>query len=686
MTSSPATVIRYTDVPVLAACAAAPRASRWRLRRSPRGAACAGTAPRGRSVPRLGHGAAARTPRPRSSASAPKACCASPRPSRSTQPGDVYVADQLSYVVQKFNAAGEYLETEWGSYGGGHGQFGPIGGLATDAAGRRVRRRLQPQPDREVRLQRQLHHRLGPQRQRTRPVQLRLLAEPHPAAGRRDRGRRQLRVRRRLRQRPHRALQPQGGEAMQWGSYGQRARPVLLPARRRRQRNRGDRLRRRQPPHREVHARTAPSKARSAHTAPDRGSSASPTASRSTRPATCTSPTTSTTASSSSTPQLGFAGAWGGFGSKPGQLAFPRALASDPAGDTYVADTANDRIEVFDPSGDYLRTLGISGARPGALTAPRGLAIDPTGAAARVRHGRQPHRGVRPGSERAARRRGPRAGGHSARLRRPAGIGDRPARRRCTSPTNGNARLVRLWGDGTFLSELGGPADLGGAGLSGASSVAVAAAPGDVYVADTDHNRVLVYGPEGLAAGAVGRRRRRRRRPAARPARSTIPRRSPSRRRATSTSPTPATTASSSSRPDGAVLDRVGLARHGRRALPRADRGRRRRRRAGVRRRQRKQPRRGVRPKRALPRQVGRARVGPGEFSQPTAIAVDCDGDVYVADTNNNRVERFDPVSPAGAGCLRRRQPGRRRWTSRRCCTSACRAAPAVLARGARSR
>jgi len=48
--------------------------------------------------------------------------------------GDVYVADQLGYVVQKFTAAGAF-ETEWGSYGGGHGQFGPIGGLATDAAG-----------------------------------------------------------------------------------------------------------------------------------------------------------------------------------------------------------------------------------------------------------------------------------------------------------------------------------------------------------------------------------------------------------------------------------------------------------------------------------------------------------------------------------------------------------------------
>ena len=48
--------------------------------------------------------------------------------------GDVYVADQLSYAVQKFSPEGA-LEGQWGSYGGGRGQFGPIGGLAVDAAG-----------------------------------------------------------------------------------------------------------------------------------------------------------------------------------------------------------------------------------------------------------------------------------------------------------------------------------------------------------------------------------------------------------------------------------------------------------------------------------------------------------------------------------------------------------------------
>src|SRR5437660_6694904 len=48
--------------------------------------------------------------------------------------GDVYVADQLSYTVQEFSPAGVF-ENQWGSFGGGHSQFGPIGGLAVDPAG-----------------------------------------------------------------------------------------------------------------------------------------------------------------------------------------------------------------------------------------------------------------------------------------------------------------------------------------------------------------------------------------------------------------------------------------------------------------------------------------------------------------------------------------------------------------------
>src|SRR2546428_1143166 len=50
--------------------------------------------------------------------------------------GDVYVADQLSYVVQKFSPPRAF-ETEVGSYRGGHGPFRPICGPWTPAPGYR---------------------------------------------------------------------------------------------------------------------------------------------------------------------------------------------------------------------------------------------------------------------------------------------------------------------------------------------------------------------------------------------------------------------------------------------------------------------------------------------------------------------------------------------------------------------
>jgi DNA-binding beta-propeller fold protein YncE len=215
----------------------------------------------------------------------------------------------------------------------------------------------------------------------------------------------------------------------------------------------------------------------------------------------------------------------------------------------------------------------------------------------------------------------------------------------------GNQRLVRLWGDGTFLSELGGPAGLGGAQLNGAGSVAVAAASGNSYLADAGHNRVLVYNPEGALLakwgagggdGTPGSGAREFRHPSA---------------VAVGVAGNVYIADTANNRvvklgADGSVLGEWGSAGTGDGRFHSPD---------------------GVAVDAAervyvLDGENNRVQVfdsggrflarwglrgfGLGEFSKPAAIAVDCAGAVYVADTHNNRVVRFVPSAPAGAGCL----------------------------------
>ena len=469
--------------------------------------------------------------------------------------GNVYVADQLSYVVQKFTAGGAF-ETQWGSYGGGHGQFGPIGGLATDAAG-------------NVYVVDSSHDRIekfGPNGEFItdwghRGGELGEFAfgssqnPSQPPGGGIAVAGNHVYVADSANNRIER-FNLEGGEPMAWGSLGsgpgQFSYPRGVAA------NESEVIVSDDDNHRIERFNTE-------------GAFEAETGSQGDGPGQFGFPygvaldaagdvyvaDDSNDRIVKLTPQLAFDGAWGGSGSKPGELEFPRALASDPAGDTYVADAANDRIEVFDPDGDYLRTIGTSAGGPGQLTAPRGLAIDPTGqllvsdTLGDLVSGTLGNRieEFAPGSE-SYTGQWTLAGGRAAGFDSPAGIGIDP-RGSVYVADEGNERLVHLWGDGTFLGEIGGPAELGGAQLAGAGSVAVSAATGQTYVADTNHNRVLVYGPEGsLQAkwgagegdGSAG----------SSPGASTTRGRSLSPAPETCTWPTLPTTASSSSLPGGA--------------------------------------------------------------------------------------------------------------------------------------
>jgi sugar lactone lactonase YvrE len=63
----------------------------------------------------------------------------------------------------------------------------------------------------------------------------------------------------------------------------------------------------------------------------------------------------------------------------PGDFAKPTGLAVDKDGNLYVADTLNDRIEIFDADGNFVKTFGKNGDGPGAFARPKGVTIDSDG-------------------------------------------------------------------------------------------------------------------------------------------------------------------------------------------------------------------------------------------------------------------------------------------------------------------
>jgi DNA-binding beta-propeller fold protein YncE len=561
--------------------------------------------------------------------------------------GSVYVADQLSYVVQKFSAAGVF-ETEWGSFGGAHGQFGPIAGLATDAAGdvyvvdsehNRIQKFdpngsfLRSWGGRGTDLGR---FNFGSSRDYTHP----------PGGGIAiaggfvyvaDSGNNRIE-----------RFNLEGGEPMEWGTRGSGPGQFSYP-------------------------RGLAANASEVLVADDdnhriqkfdpNGAFQAAAGSQGSGPGQFGFPYGITLDAAANAyvaddinhrvvklnPDLTFAGAWGGFGSKPGQLGFPRALASDAAGDTFVADTANDRIEEFDATGNLLLTFGISARGPAQLTGPRGLAVDPAGGLlVSDTAGNRVETFTAPPNAYAGR--WTRAGGFRATFNSPAGIAIDP-RGSVYVADQGNERLVHLWADATYLSEIGGPSDIGGAQLSGAGSVAVAAASGDVYVADTGHNRVLVYGPDGTllarwgANGGDGT-------PGSGPGEFKHPLAvavdaagqvyvaDTNNNRMVKLAPVGGvlrewgSTGSAEGHlhgPSGVAVDGAGdvyvLDGENNRVQRFDANGR-------------------------FLASWGQRGPGSGEFSKPVGLALGCNGDVYVADTNNNRVQRFVPSAPAPTGCL----------------------------------
>jgi len=63
----------------------------------------------------------------------------------------------------------------------------------------------------------------------------------------------------------------------------------------------------------------------------------------------------------------------------PGDFSLPTHVAVDKEGTVYVTDTLNNRVEIFDADGTFIREFGKGGDGPGRFARPKGITIDSDG-------------------------------------------------------------------------------------------------------------------------------------------------------------------------------------------------------------------------------------------------------------------------------------------------------------------
>jgi DNA-binding beta-propeller fold protein YncE len=68
---------------------------------------------------------------------------------------------------------------------------------------------------------------------------------------------------------------------------------------------------------------------------------------------------------------------WGSQGSGDGQFDQPVGIAIDSAGDVYVTDQNNNRVQKFDRDGNFITQWGSFGTGDGEFSAPQGIAVGP---------------------------------------------------------------------------------------------------------------------------------------------------------------------------------------------------------------------------------------------------------------------------------------------------------------------
>ena len=193
---------------------------------------------------------------------------------------------------------------------------------------------------------------------------------------------------------------------------------------------------------------------------------------------------------------------FGSEGSGEGQFKGIGAIASNSAGDVYVTDPGNHRVQEFGPSGEHLRSFGSSALKSGQLLDPTGIAIDSSGDVWVLNPaGASGDRIVEFSSEGGELTKFGANGSGEGQLGQAYGLAISGGNLYVSEQAN--SRVQELSTAGAFIRQF----DLKGSG-SGESNqpyaIATEAGTGDLYVTEVGSARVQVFSAEGAFVTTFG--------------------------------------------------------------------------------------------------------------------------------------------------------------------------------------
>ena len=288
---------------------------------------------------------------------------------------------------------------------------------------------------------------------------------------------------------------------------------------------------------------------------------------------------------------------WGTTGSANGQFITPRAIATDSAGNVYVADQ-NDRVQKFDSSGTFIFKFATGGSNAGAVISASGVAVDAAGniyvtdsdpdrSSGMVQKFNSSGTFVLSWGTQ---------GSGNGQFFAAGGVAVDSAGNVYVADIN-NHRIQKFTATGTFISKWGGSGS-GNGQFAGPQGIAIDAAD-NVYVADTGNSRIQKFDTSGAFITKWG---------------------------------TNGTGDGQFDAPQGVAADGLGniyvTDTNNNRVETFDSTG-------------------------TFISSCGTSGTGDGEFSGPQDVAADTAGNYYVADTGNDRVQKFgaataSPVANAG--------------------------------------